>query len=164
MGLFTLVNGLIVAPTYIMNAISAGQANSPLWVVSTAGVLPIALTLLLGLGLLYFPQTISNQLVYDGEELSSINEAATTIKAIAVSILGLYLLVHAVSDAVYHIARLFLYQRMIHADPIYRGMPVILPKDFGYLAATAAEFFMALWLLRKARSIASLNLPPEEQR
>lgn len=159
-GLFTLVNGLIAAPTYIFNSISAGQADSPLWVVSLASVLPIGLTLLLGLGLLYFPQTISNRLVYDGGELSSIHEAATTIKAIAISILGLYLLVHAVSDAVYHVARLFLYQRMIHADPVYRGMPAVLPKDFGYLAATAAEFLMALWLLRKGRSIAGDNRPP----
>lgn len=153
-GFFILVNAITNMPAYFTYALSAKDDNAPLWVIIFGAVLPIAIPTLVGLALIYFPRTISNKLVYDTDDVKTLVDAAPQLESIAISILGVYLLFRAVSDAVYHLSRLFIYYKVISSDISYRGIPSVLPQDFGYLIATGIEFLLAFWLILGSKGIA----------
>jgi hypothetical protein len=77
------------------------------------------------------------------------------IEGVVYSLLGLYLVIDAITDSIYHYSRLRLYQKSV-ADLSYHGAPPLLPEDFGQIIATGTEFVLGVALILGARGLAKL--------
>lgn len=112
-------------------------------------VLPLFIVAIACLGLLFFPYTISNNLLFDSEASPS-TDNINQYQIIAIRLLGLLLLFWSVSDAAYHVFVYLIYRDVI--DLSYGGGTFDLPA----FLTTCAEVIFSFVLLKKAKNISLL--------
>jgi hypothetical protein len=130
------------------------QGVSP-WVIALAALFPTGIPLVVGVVLLTFPGKVSNTLIYGEEFLDTPSKTMLQVERIVYSLLGLYLVISAISDGIYHYARLRLYKKIVE-DQSYAGAPALLPDDFGRILATGAELVLGLFLIFGATGLVKL--------
>jgi hypothetical protein len=130
------------------------QEVSP-WVVATVVLLPTAVPLVIGIFLLTFPGRVTNFFVRGDELIGAPPKVLSQIEGVVYSLLGLYLVIDAITDGVYHYSRLRLYQKTV-ADLSYHGAPALLPEDFGHIIATGIQFVLGVALIFGALGLAKL--------
>src|SRR5262245_7310380 len=115
-------------------------------------VIPIAL----GLVLVYFPGTITSQ-VLRIEGLESGNESdLRALQRVAFATIGLWLTLYAVIDAVYFYSKARLYFKILEDMPAYSKPPPLSPDDFGGLVSSGLQFIIGLGLLIGNRGIVNV--------
>jgi hypothetical protein len=116
-------------------------------------LISVAIPILLGLLLVYFPRTITTR-VLKIEGLEAGNESNTNaLQRIAFATIGLWLAVYAVIDTVYTYAKARLYFRFIEEMPSYAKPPSLSPDDFAGFVSSALQLIIGLWLVFGNRGV-----------
>ncbi len=135
--LFAIFLALVAVRSGVQAAVqNIGQIDRVIWLLAESA-LPLAVAILLWL----FPLTVARKLLpVMRTDRTPISSEGTPLIEIGCTLLGLWLLAAAISDAVYWSAYLFLAFRLgdVHA---------ISPESKGAIIATVVELAVALWLL-----------------
>jgi hypothetical protein len=153
-GLWELVVAANALPTAIgpfFNPVYIEKAG--LYVLIGAALFAVALPFTLGLMLIYFPSTVASR-VLRVEGIEPINANDTTLlERVAVSLMGLWFAVDAVTDAIHSFSRWHLYRRLIEDQYIGTSGPSISPNEFAGLITALVQLIMGLWLLLGSRGL-----------
>jgi len=124
-------------------------------VIASVAILPTAIPLLIGFFLLTFPKTVTSCLVRGEDIVGTPSKVLWQIEGVIYSLFGLYLVVTAITDGIYHYSKFRLYHRIIE-NPPYFDMPKLLPQDFGAIVSTGAQFVIGIALIFGAAGLAKL--------
>lgn len=145
-GVVIVIFAVIQIPGHFLNYYRL-QEDSLLLFLGTAA-LPVALTILLGVLLWLFPNTVTNKIVGGSDQPSGFD--LEKIQVIAFSVLGLYVLVRAVGDLVYWGSF------MTMSSTIEPGGTLLSLDRYADLFATLAEFVLGLFLTFGSKGLSSL--------
>ena len=158
------IAGLLVIVTAITNAAKTYPSMFHPETVQKLGTGPLAvaigvslvLPVVLGLILIYFPGTISTQVLkVEGAEVKSSGDISA-LQRVAFAAIGLWLSVYAVVDAIYFYAKVRLYDRLLQDLPASPQLPPLAPDDFGGLVSCGIQLVIGLWLLFGNRALVNL--------
>lgn len=124
-----------------------------LWVIASAATLPTAIPLLIGFFLLTFPGTVTNFFVRGEDIVGRPSKALSQIEGVMYSLFGLYLVVTAITDGIYHYSQFRLYHKIVENSPY---LPRLLPQDLGAIVSTGAQFVIGVALIVGASGLARL--------
>lgn len=140
-GVVLIVFAIIWIPAYV-SYFFAQQDRSLLTFIGMS-VIPFSAPLTAGFMLLLFPATISNRIIAGCEDPAGKGVDLPGLERVAFSVIGVYLLSRVVSDMAYHITSLVLLAEAGGGDHYNTGYE----HPYALIAATLAEFGMALYLL-----------------
>ena len=126
-----------------------------LLVIVSAAILPTAIPLLIGVILLTFPGMVTNFFVRGEDIVGPPSKALWQIEGVMYSLFGVYLMVTAITDGIYHYSKFRLYHKIIE-NPPYLEMPRLLPQDFGAIVSTGAQLIIGIGLILGANGLAKL--------
>jgi hypothetical protein len=120
--------------------------------------LPVLLPLLLGAGLFVFSGTITRRVTGSAPGQGAWSDAALVrIESIAYAVLGRYLLVQAVSDAVFLLTKLQLFSQHAQSQGLFLSPSHGWPEDFAQAWARSAQFLLGLLLLLGGSGLAAIR-------
>jgi hypothetical protein len=145
-GMALVAYGAITLSSYLPSVFAERNWREKESIVWVAYFLPLAVPILFGLLLWFFPATVANTVIRSKlPAKTGKNDFARDLEQIGVSLLGLFLLYQALSDIIYHVTFRALIGR------------VRVPDDFlALMAATTVEFVLALIFVFKARGVVNL--------
>ena len=144
-------------PTKIIFVATFREIGLELWAQIALIVSASALPILLGAALLGFPGVIINRLIAGEPTGTTLPEALAKIEGVALGVLGMYLAVQALIDAVYLWGKLEVYWLLVDKNRSDAYMPKMLPDDVGTIAATALEFLLGVALMLGATRFAQFR-------
>jgi hypothetical protein len=144
---------LVVAANALPNAIGpffnpAYVEKAGLFVLIGAALFAVVLPFAFGLLLIYFPSTVASRVLrVEGIEPKNAGDV-TSLERVAVSLIGLWLTVDAVTDAIHGFSRWHLYRRFF-IEGQYGAVsgPSIGPNEFATLITALIQLAIGLWLL-----------------
>ncbi len=152
-GAWILIQTVTSLPGYFASSVQL--LNQSFTLFFTVTLLPFLIPVLIGLFLLFFPGAVANRLVASNstQNLPDVNQ----IERVLLSILGLYLLYRAVSDAIFLLVKFFSYRVTLHQQMANAPLPAnFLLEMYGSLIGTGFEFVLALCLMLGAKRIQSM--------
>jgi len=132
----------------------AKDVGVPLLLLSmfVAVVIPVTI----GLGLVYFPSSVASRVLkIEGLELTSESSTAP-FQRVAFAAIGMWLTVHAVTDATYVYAKIRFYYYLLKDASNYPMVPDIAAGDFAALVAAGLKLIIGIWLLVGNRGIVNV--------
>lgn len=148
------VNSAAKSFSYFIHAGSAEKVGIGLLLLSVfvSAILPVVI----GALLIYFPKAVTtNVLKIQGLESGTENDLRP-LQRVAFAVVGLWLVVYAILDAVYVYAKTRVYFRILEEMPSYSKLPPISPDDFGSIVSAVLQLVIGLWLLIGNRSIVNV--------
>jgi hypothetical protein len=159
-GVFILVSGVAGMPNTFVNlySVHTREALHPSMVLLAMQTLfALSGPLIIGLVLIFFPSVVANRVIKTDVVGSEGSVGYRELQALAFSVLGVYFISIGVFDAVYWVARLRLYYRVIEdAAAAFPRPPAIAPDEFGGLVSSALYLMGGLILLFGATGISHL--------
>lgn len=145
---YAVINMASYTPYIISNPYDF-PASDAIIVYLTKGLLPI----LIGLYFIYFGGLIIRRHI---PETKIETKNLESLEVAALSILGVYLFYHAISDITAHLAALYKINQMIKSGvPMdYEGQ--MNPETFAAIVATIIEMALSLWLILGSKGMVSL--------
>jgi hypothetical protein len=147
-GAVIVAYAIIEVPAYVSYYFSLRDGSLGAFVGMT--IIPMLIPLILGFGLLLFPETVTNKLLKGGEISTESSIDLEAVERIAFSVLGLYLLFRVVSDLFYHGTSMFALSR--HVEDVIEAYA----NPYALLVAAVAELVFALYLLFGAGGLVRL--------
>lgn len=151
-GVVVLVATLTAVPKSIVTlVVAAGQeANaSPLITAIIASLVP----LMIGMALVWLPGTVANRLVDSTSTGNSQVDAAASLQAVALSVIGFYFFASSLFDAVFWVARIKLYSAVMESSEAFAGAPAVMPDDFAGMVATGVQALAGVLLLLGSKGV-----------
>jgi hypothetical protein len=108
---------------------------------------------IVGLFLIYFPNTVVTRVLRIESVEPQRRDDALFLERVAVAALGLWFAVQAVIDEVYHLSKWYLYRRMIEDSYSSAAGPSIGPQEFAGFVAATVQLALGLSLLLGARGL-----------
>jgi hypothetical protein len=128
----------------------------PWWEQGIAILLPVAFPALIGLVFFLFPATLTNKIMR-GERLSEASPAVLfDIERIALSVLGVYLLFHALSGAVFISAYFIRVEQLTKTGMLVGQSHLLGPDKYGEIVSVVVEIAVSLWLIFGAKGLVSV--------
>jgi len=147
-GLVMLAYAVFEIPLYFPpRSSAAGEYSVSLAVAQATATL--ALPIVLGLLLWFFPATVVNKIV-SGEKLSSERFGAPDLERVALTVVGAWLVAYGVADLIYGISTMVVVQRE------YAEQSPPLSRYFPGMIASVAKVAIGLGLAFGAKAIARL--------
>ena len=152
-GLWELVVAAGSVPASILPFFEPGYVQKAgLAAIIGSGFSMFGIPLILGLLLIYFPNTVVTRVLrIEGIEPQG-SKDTSLLERVAVSALGLWFAVQAVLDGIYNFSKWHLYRRMIEDYSSPAG-PSIGPQEFAGFMAAGIQLAVGLWLLLGTRGL-----------
>ena len=154
-GVVVIVATLTAVPKSIVTlVVAAGQETnaSPLITAIIASLVP----LMIGMALVWLPGTVANRLVDSTPTGNSQVDAAASLQAVALSIIGFYFFASSLFDAVFWVARIKLYSAVMGSSEAFAGAPAVMPDDFAGMVATGVQALAGVLLLLGSKGVGRL--------
>lgn len=155
-GVIIIISSVLAIPHTVVSLATTGSPGDSLTsAIIMAGVSTL-LPALIGLGLLWFPGTVTNRVICEAKGDTSITTDPVNLQQLVFSALGMYFFASSLFDAVYWLSRLKLYYAALDVLPSFQKAPFILPDDFAGMMSTATEFIVGIYLLFGSKGISNL--------
>jgi hypothetical protein len=144
-GLVTFAYAIFQIPSYFPPAVGAGAPYSICDSVSVA-LATLALPIVFGVLLWFFPATITNKIV-SGQKLSGSTFGAPEFERVALTILGMWLVAYGITDLVAELVSI------VYIRQNYPDITALPPRVFAMAIASVVKLCLGLVLVFGARSI-----------
>ncbi len=115
-------------------------------------ILPVVLPLLLAILIFQFPATLTNKLI-SGASVSSQTELLLVAQQVLLKLLGLFYIFRSVVDLVFHVSKIYFFERMSEAYGIAKPQSIWSPDVAAGIACTLVELALAIWLAFGSKGI-----------
>jgi hypothetical protein len=147
-GLVIITYTVSQLPSYFPVRLGAEQGYS-----IAAAMMEAALTLLpsflLGVGFWFLPGTITNKIVAP-HQAGGDSTSIEVIERVAISVLGLYLVAHGITDLIYNLTTLYQLRRQFPDQEIMPARPI------AGLVSSAAEGLIGLVIVLRSKGVANV--------
>lgn len=148
---------LIVYVVMSFNAVLPYMTNDldlPWWEYLLLVLLSVIVPLLIGLMILLYPTSITNRIISEEKDIESQSGALLGLEQVAVSVLGVYLFLQALSDIAFHITYI-VYAEQLGEIGMFSGTVMTVDRVAG-IVTTGFELLLAIWLIVGSKGIVKL--------
>ncbi|MFA6901487.1 MAG: hypothetical protein WC236_00220 [Gallionellaceae bacterium] len=154
-GVIILLSSILEMPRTVVSLSTTIDQGDSLESAIVMSALAVLLPSLIGLFLLWFPDTVTNRLLSRPESEAAVAVDYKKLQQLAFCALGLYFISSALYDALYWFAKVKMYYSVFAVELTYMKAPTLLPDDFAGIVSTALQFVIGIVLLLGGNGIST---------